>query len=382
MPPKRANPSRDNSGRPTKKTATGSKKASTSTKKALAGAKKAPPRLKKSTQPEWNKPEYSDEKPSGKWGKKCVERWCLLSPYDTSITDDQWKTYYHERSALDNVNSVESDNNKMVVSEDLCDDTWEQLRFMSGNVAAAIFGSVLDDEHKKRIGRTLLGSLYLVEFSGTDEGNVSPREVRSMTRLYSPFGLGTSIDLYYIYYVRTRIVLPSLRFGSLDVIASTISDCNAETPRWPRTLTRNRMGYEVDAPGTRTVFGWDEDLSKITTAAKIKDFEEPLFGCKGWLSPLKLTHIFFAAAGVMDFNEAVVDVAKSTLAKFKLFQGENDGKDMLKQELEKFAQLEKELGEDMNCVPQRLLLLAQHEMEVVADTGAKTVKGRKESKKV
>ncbi|KAG8725031.1 hypothetical protein FRC09_009631 [Ceratobasidium sp. 395] len=135
MPPKRANPSRNDSGRPTKKTATGSKKASTSTKKASAGGKKAPPRLKKSTQPEWNKPEYSDEKPTGKWGKKCVERWCLLPPYDTSITDDQWKTYYQERSALDNVNSVESDNNKMVVSEDLCDDTWDtavHLRLSGG----------------------------------------------------------------------------------------------------------------------------------------------------------------------------------------------------------------------------------------------------------
>ncbi|KAG8791611.1 hypothetical protein FRC12_008673 [Ceratobasidium sp. 428] len=405
MPPKRTNPSGEVSERPAKKAATGSKKASTGTKKASTGGKKtaagvkkaSTPQLQASTQPKWDKPEYSDEKPTGEWAKMSVERWCLLPPYNTLITDDQWKTYYHERSGLDDVNSVESDKNRMVISDELCCDTWEQLRFMSGNVAAAIFGSVLDDEHKKRIGRTLLGSLYLIELSGSGEGDGSPREIRAMTRLYSPFGLGTSIDFHYGYYVRIRY---GDRFGSLGVIASTISDCDAEMPRKSRTIEKGYRGSEKAARGVTTVFNrvfirpfaassevniflpQGEKSSRVTNVAKIKEFEEPLFGCTGWLSPLKLTHLLFAAAGVMSFNEDDTDAPKSALAKFQFFQGENDGKDLLKQELEKLGQLEDELDEDMDCVPERLLLLAQQEIEVRADTNAKAAKGNKKSKKV
>ncbi|KAG8717762.1 hypothetical protein FRC09_013700 [Ceratobasidium sp. 395] len=370
MPPKRTNPSGEVSERPAKKTATGSKKASTGTKKASAGGKKtaagvkkaSTPQLQASTQLKWDKPEYSDEKPTGEWAKMSVERWCLLPPYNTLITDDQWKTYYHERSGLDDVNSVESDKNRMVVSDELCCDTWEQLRFMSGNVAAAIFGSVLD-----------------VELSGSGEGDGSPREIRAMTRLYSPFGLGTSIDFHYGYYVRIRY---GDRFGSLGVIASTIHDCDGETPRKSRTIEKGYRGSEKAAQGVTRVFNRGEKSSRVTNVAKIKEFEEPLFGCAGWLSPLKLTHLLFAAAGVMSFNEDDTDAPKSTLAKFQFFRGENDGKDLLKEELEKLGELEDELDEDMDCVPERLLLLAQYEMEVGVDTNIGAANGNKKSKKV
>jgi hypothetical protein len=82
MPLKRSNPSHFADGeRTTKKAATGTKKATT-------------PRLKKSSTPDWNtvdfclldgflathvvgaqRLEYSQEKPTGEWSKKCTERW-------------------------------------------------------------------------------------------------------------------------------------------------------------------------------------------------------------------------------------------------------------------------------------------------------------------
>ncbi|KAG9123554.1 hypothetical protein FRC07_014774, partial [Ceratobasidium sp. 392] len=101
--------------------------------------------------------------------------------------------------------------------------------------------------------------------------------------------------------------------------------------------------------------------SSSTTAANIQSFERPLFGCEGWLSPLKLINVLFAASGVMGFGEDDTETPKSTLAKFQFFQGENDGKAMLKDEFAKLDELEKEAGDDEECVPQRLLFLAQED---------------------
>ncbi|KAG9100983.1 hypothetical protein FS749_011263 [Ceratobasidium sp. UAMH 11750] len=354
MPPKRSNPSGAASERPAKKAATGGGKAST-------------PRLKKSTQPKWEGEGYSQDKPTGEWGAKCVERWCLLPPFDTSITEDQWKAYYLERSALDKVNTSGSDESKPIVSEELGQDTWVILRRMAGNVAAAIFGSSLDDEHKKRIGQTLLGSLYFTDLWGNDEGDGSPREVRAQSRLYSPFGLGTSIDLFYSYHLRRRMTMNGERFASLYVNANTVSDCDTENPRKCSSVTKNTNGVDKAAPDAITVFDRNGSKSKGTTAANIKTFEEPLFGCEGWLSPLKLTNILFAAAGVMYFQEDDTETPMSTLGKFQLFQGESDGKAVLKQELAKLAELEKEAGDSEDqaevCIPQRLLLLARQDAD-------------------
>ncbi|KAG9105555.1 hypothetical protein FRC07_009194, partial [Ceratobasidium sp. 392] len=74
MPPKRKSPSDSVSERPTKVAKESSKAAPKTKTKAKAKLASAP-RLQKSTLPKWDKPEYSDEKLTGKWSKKCVERW-------------------------------------------------------------------------------------------------------------------------------------------------------------------------------------------------------------------------------------------------------------------------------------------------------------------
>jgi uncharacterized alpha-E superfamily protein len=75
-----------------------------------------------------------------------------------------------ERSALEKINTVGSDESAAVVSEELCQDTWKILRKAAGNVAASILGSKMDDEErKKRIARTLMGSLYFIGLFGGGE---------------------------------------------------------------------------------------------------------------------------------------------------------------------------------------------------------------------
>ncbi|QRV75791.1 hypothetical protein RhiJN_03806 [Ceratobasidium sp. AG-Ba] len=347
MPPKRANPSGSTGERPAKKAATSANKTST-------------PRLKKSKSPNWSEAsnsEYSQEKPTGEWGAKCVERWCLLPPYNLSITEAQWKTYYSERSALDKVNTPGTAESKEIVSEELCQDTWAILRKMSGNVAAAIFGASLDEEHKKQIGRTMLGSLYFTEMWGNDYDD-HPCEIRSMSRLYSPFGLGTSIDLYYTYNLRHRIMMRGERYASFYVASRTIHNCDAKNPRSCSAVEKNSSGVQKAAYDAITVFDRNMSKSKSTTAANIKTFEEPLFACEGWLSPLKLTQMLFAAGGVMHFKEEDKETPKAALGKFQYFQGESDGQAILKAELARLGELEK-AADQGRAVPQRLLLLAR-----------------------
>ncbi|KAG8678525.1 hypothetical protein FRC08_017696 [Ceratobasidium sp. 394] len=272
---------------------------------------------------------------------------------------------------MDKVNTSASDESKIVECEDLLgEDNWFPLRVRAGDVAAAIFGSVLDDdEHKRRIGRTLLGSLYFTWLSGEGEGDGSPRNIHAKSRLYSPFGLGTSIDLFYSYYVRRG---RAQYMASLCVNANTIESCDAKNPRRCKVIDPNARGYLEKIVGTAiTVFERGGSKSRSTTAANIQTFEEPLFGCEGWLSPLKLTNILFAAGGVLNFLEDDTETPKSTLAKFQFFQGESDGKDVLKQEFAKLAELEKEdrAEDDWHyydyevCIPRALLKLAQQEVE-------------------
>ncbi|KAG9105556.1 hypothetical protein FRC07_009195 [Ceratobasidium sp. 392] len=249
----------------------------------------------------------------------------------------------------------------MVKAEDLCGDIWDFLRCASGDVAAVIYGSVLDDELRKtQIGRTLIGSLYLTEVSGCDDGG-SVREICAMSRLYSPFGLGTSIDLSYSYYVRMRILSSGQRFGSLNVCANNINDCDPKQPRSCRAMVSTPGFVPKKAPDAITVFRRSGTKSSSTTAVNIKSLEEPLFGCECWLSPLKLTSILFAAVGVMGFNEDDTDTPKSTLAKFQFFEGENDGKAMLKEEFAKLGELEEKTGDDEASAPRRFLALAKEE---------------------
>lgn len=37
----------------------------------------------------------------GPWLQQCIERWGLVAPYDPSVTEAQWESYFKERAALE-----------------------------------------------------------------------------------------------------------------------------------------------------------------------------------------------------------------------------------------------------------------------------------------
>ncbi|EUC61997.1 hypothetical protein RSOL_411880 [Rhizoctonia solani AG-3 Rhs1AP] len=343
MPPKRK--AADESGPATKKAATG-------------------PKLKKSKAPNWDsEPEFSNEKPTGEWASKCVERWCLLPPYDTSISEKRWEDYYNERSALDEINSSGSKKSKEIVSEELGQDTWKILRKAASDLAAIVLGSKLaDEERKKQIARTLMGSLYFTELWGNDEGDGSSRDVEAKTRLYSPFGAGASIDFYYRYHLRARMFSNGERFSSLYAKSRMPIEIDPKNPTACTATKLNSNKALKAAPDAVTVFDRNGGKSKGTTAANIKSFEETLFCTDGWISPLKLVEILFAAGTVMRYREEDKSSPKAVLEKFNYFDGETNGAGLLTEELKSLAALEaKEPAQTVVSIPQRLLLLARHE---------------------
>ncbi|KAB5588608.1 hypothetical protein CTheo_7948 [Ceratobasidium theobromae] len=330
--------------------------------------------LRASTAPNWNDhPGWVTKKPTRRWARKCVERWCLLPPYDNKITETQWKAYYEERTALEKINTMKSEESAAITPEELIQNTWKVLRKAAGNVAATIFGSKLDDEQlKQRIGRTLMGSLYFTELFGSNEeyNELPPRSLIAKTRLYSPFGIGTSIDLCYDYHYRYRVHMEDERNSSLDGALRTISDCKPDDPSFCAAAPDPENEDEIVAVNGCTIFVGVEDFFRGFVAQSVSEadlglFEELFFGTKGWISPRKLADLLLAAGMVQHFNEFDVETPEDFKYKFRYFQGENMGRRPLIQERNLLVELEKKYGEEHKgeavCVPQRLLLLARHE---------------------
>ncbi|CAE6467813.1 unnamed protein product [Rhizoctonia solani] len=359
MPPKRANPSTSST-----KSGGTNKKAKVATK-----SKKAVPKLPKSIPPNWQTrhSQWSKVMPKGKNAKLCIEKWCLLPPYDHGMTEKQWKAYHDERSALDKVNTCGYSARPTLKPEYLCANPWRVLEIASRNIASAIYGSVLEEEEKIAIARTLRGSLYLLELEGEDDDG--PRSVYAKTRLYSPFGIGTSIDFSYDYHFRYR---EGEQFGSLIGMSNGVEDLDPEKPRKSKAI----KGFDTPKPGSVKIFSWSGTKRiTATTADRINSFEPTLFGSTGWLSPLKLHNLLFAAGTGLMYGEDSysTDPEIASRAKFTFFEGETTGDELSKTENALYDELDEEepeedlgdvyLSEDekAGCVPRRLLLLARQE---------------------
>jgi hypothetical protein len=82
----------------------------------------------------------------------------------TGITEEQWKAYYEERSALDKLNTVNSKDSGDIQCKELGQDTGVLLEFASDRLARAICNSVLDDTKKTENARSI-GIRMRIHFS-------------------------------------------------------------------------------------------------------------------------------------------------------------------------------------------------------------------------
>jgi hypothetical protein len=50
---------------------------------------------------------------------KCIDKWALLAPFDTTITDKQGKEYFEERAAVENLNTPGTEEFKRLKFEEI-----------------------------------------------------------------------------------------------------------------------------------------------------------------------------------------------------------------------------------------------------------------------
>lgn len=120
----------------------------------------------------------------------------MLPPYDSNITESEWKQYLKyerliilttdpalnrnitsERTDLDKLNSLNSTHERahyLLYCEELGGDFVSPLKSAfdaSCQLAAEILGSTMDEAEKLLLSRTLRGSIYLLQVEGDMNGD-------------------------------------------------------------------------------------------------------------------------------------------------------------------------------------------------------------------
>lgn len=92
-----------------------------------------------------------------------------------SITEEQWKEYFDERSAVEDAHNPDSAEYNRVTSEELMQNTERLLTDARGRLENVILGSCLEDEERKtKIAEILKRSLYYLSLWGNEEDGYAP----------------------------------------------------------------------------------------------------------------------------------------------------------------------------------------------------------------
>ncbi|KAF9265898.1 hypothetical protein L218DRAFT_986074 [Marasmius fiardii PR-910] len=232
------------------------------------------------------------------------------------------------------------------------------------SVSQVVYGAVGEEEDRVSIARTLRGSLYYLSLRihCPDPGDSPLRTVNAKTRLYSPHGLGTSVDLVWSYHYRARMMF-SERSADLWAKTRAISDCNSAKPRTSLAVVGEPMvnGFKARTGTVKLIRMMD---SKDVTAAQLGGLERCRFGGEGWLSPRKIFEVIAYAGTVGHYEEELRRqlLKKPGLDKFKFFNDETDGKKALTKEEKKAKWVNSAptgVEKDGVCVPMHLLALAK-----------------------
>ncbi|KAK4699923.1 hypothetical protein P7C70_g6329, partial [Phenoliferia sp. Uapishka_3] len=324
---------------------------------------------KKESTPVWKweakNPTWSSTPPAGPHGKACVEKYCLLAPFDTSITEAQWAAYAMERAEVDAFNTTNNAKGVRLPTLDAqelsCDhhNAFRKLSAASAGLAREIMGSALDATEKKMLSRTLRGSLYTLGLEGQeDEGG--PRTVETKGRLYGPHGLGKSID--FTYYFHDRMFAAAYPRDITNCGVGRGVDC------W--TTERNSNYQDKDRVGTIKVMNChanksDNLVAKGTTLANLQKLETIILGRSGVMSQKKIFDTLLATGHVGIWGEDIAADRTAVATKYTLKAGETDGmkeaeEDALKVE-DGIPPFDEGAGgyDEKECVPQNLLKLAK-----------------------
>jgi hypothetical protein len=327
---------------------------------AAAAAPKAKPAQPKKPNPK-AVPGLVDEMPedAGLWLLKCVERWNLMAPFDPTIPDEMWESYYRERASLDwfiheaeGLQVVWDDEMAYGKKEAKPTPEWTE-EFPKPPMYAYASGERYQEfdtpkNHMESIGKALLkvtkGCPQLINDGAEDIGeklaasiyvlngftnwvDSDCRTFDCQTRLYSPCGLGTAVDFKMRWHYRERMYSVE-HFATVDFAVRTAEDIDHLAPQ--KCAVEDKYNPGSGKPSTR-LFSMDEADSgylkrTLVAANKMRAAEEALFGAKNVLSERKMFNALMYAATSVDCSCVNTDLQKNiapfSRRKWKKFVGE------------------------------------------------------------
>jgi hypothetical protein len=234
---------------------------------------------------------------AGPWLKKCVERWHLVAPFDLSVTEAAWQKYYKERAALDwftlanglsqrkrpmptknemeycPIDVAEPRTNLPAWTEDFPkpkliaypggESACGTTDFVSYHIKSlhTAIKKVLDDcpeftklgaSEDEDIAEKLASGIYVLNGESCWVDYNECTDFNICTRLYSPFGLGTSIDFELDWHREERLYSPE-HFSTAQFAIRSASHCS---PSKPTTSALDRK--EVPKPREPMAFMMEE----------------------------------------------------------------------------------------------------------------------------
>lgn len=170
----------------------------------------------------------------------------------------------------------------------------------------------------------LASGCYVLSGHSNWEDEDTPRSFDLRTRLYSPCGLATSVDLSMKWHLRHRMSFAE-HFASVEMATRTAARCRPSAPR-ATACGAHLIGAER-GPDLFSMEEQDSGYMKrsLVQVGKLHSAQEALFGRKNMLSDRKMFALLARAVTNCDVPEVrsdLKDMFRVSRRKWKAFEGE------------------------------------------------------------
>ncbi len=263
--------------------------------------------------------------------QKCTSRWKLIAPFDTTISEEQWEQYYKERAALDWYTTAPQECSggdnlpwtedfpkpkfKYFITDDESDE--DNVQYHANSLRKALKETVSGCPKLTAaipdFADRLASGIYMLHGRREANCNGDSQDFHCQTRLYSPYGLGTSVDFRLSWHCRQRLISFE-HWSRVKYATRGVQECRPLKPQKSHTGDVDDCDYDLDLEDLFEMEQLDSGYMKRTLPKMrhLRSLEAELFGRRGVLSDRKLfLLIMYAATSVYD-SEVTGDLGHIT----------------------------------------------------------------------
>jgi hypothetical protein len=286
---------------------------------------------------------------AGPWLKKCVQRWKLVAPFDPRVTEELWEEYYKERDALDRFNGkIESQENATppawveefqqpgllpygLVRNDFFQHEYViYTKSIEEGLKTVISGCPQLTTEVENIADKVASGIYVLS-GKTESKNGECRDFDAYLRLYSPYGLGTSVDFNFDWRFAPKrghehsSLENNIHIVSVWLTPRTAYDCTGEDYYTSTLICEDFQKYSRIQLFSMERYESGYYKRTFMGPSNLRYIEEVLFGQKNLLSDRKIFSLLIHAAmgvrieQISNDMHALLRVSRRT---WRLFAGE------------------------------------------------------------